>query len=233
MALFPFFMDISGKRGLIIGGGKHAWEKIERLRPYAPKLQVIAENFLPEIETVACKNMIGEATKQENTTDCLGQAMSVELIRRTFEISDLEDRPAFVIVATDSREEDRQIAALCRERNILVNVVDDAEFCDFIFPCLIAKGKLSVGICTGGASPNVGIQLKKKVEELIPDRVEEILDWLQEKRPIILQAIPDKKRRFAFHRKVSEVCMKENRPLTEAEFLNMLEREIQLSSGNL
>lgn len=233
MALFPFFMDISGKRGLIIGGGKHAGEKIERLRPYGPKLQVIAEKFLPEIEAVACENMIGEEMKQANTTNCLEQAMSVELVKRKFETSDLDVCPTFVIVATDSREEDRKIAALCRERNILVNVVDDAEFCDFIFPCLIAKGKLSVGICTGGASPNVGIQLKKKVEELIPDRVEEILDWLQEKRPIILQAIPDKKRRFAFHRKLSEVCMKENRPLTEAEFLNMLEREIQLSSGNL
>ena len=203
MALFPFFMDISGKRGLIIGGGKHAWEKIERLRPYGPKLQVIAETFLPEIEEAA-----------------------VELMQRKFEMSDLEDTPAFVIVATDSREEGRKIAALCKERNILVNVVDDQEVCDFIFPCLIAKGKLSVGICTGGASPNVGIQLKKKVEELIPDRVEEILDWLQEKRPVILQAIPDKKRRFAFHRTLSEVCMKENRPLTEAEFLEMLEAEI-------
>ena len=71
MALFPFFMDISGKRGLIIGGGKHAWEKIERLRPYAPKLQVIAETFLPEIEAVACEksaceNMIDKQIKQTN-----------------------------------------------------------------------------------------------------------------------------------------------------------------------
>ena len=226
MALFPFFMDISGKRGLIIGGGKHAWEKIERLRPYGPKLQVIAETFLPEIEALAYEKSKCEKMNQENNTDCLGQVMSVELIQRTFEMSDLENTPAFVIVATDSREEGRKIAALCKERNILVNVVDDQEVCDFIFPCLIAKGKLSVGICTGGASPNVGIQLKKKVEELIPDRVEEILDWLQEKRPVILQAIPDKKRRFAFHRTLSEVCMKENRPLTEAEFLEMLEAEI-------
>lgn len=223
MALFPFFMDISGKCGLIIGGGKHAWEKIERLRPYAPTLQVIAETFLPEIEAVACEKMICKKMDKENDSNYLSPVMSVELIQRRFELSDLDTIPFFVIVATDSKEENRKIATLCKERSILVNAVDDTEACDFIFPCLIAKGKLSVGICTGGASPSVGIQLKKKVEQMLPDRVEEILDWLQEKRPVILQAIPDAKKRFAFHRTLSELCMKENRILTETEFFNMLE----------
>ena len=34
MALFPFFMNIEGKEGLVIGSGKHAQEKMERLEPY-------------------------------------------------------------------------------------------------------------------------------------------------------------------------------------------------------
>ena len=31
MALFPFFIDIKEKKALLIGGGKHALEKIEKL----------------------------------------------------------------------------------------------------------------------------------------------------------------------------------------------------------
>ena len=32
MPLFPFFMNIEGANGLIVGTGKHAQEKIERLK---------------------------------------------------------------------------------------------------------------------------------------------------------------------------------------------------------
>ena len=43
MALFPFFVNIEGARGLIIGTGKHAEEKIQRLQPYGPCLTIIPE----------------------------------------------------------------------------------------------------------------------------------------------------------------------------------------------
>ena len=131
MTLFPFFMNIEGAKAILTGGGKHALEKIERLKPYGPKLHVIAPEFLQEIE--------------ENP--------ELELSYRNFEESDLDSMPAFVIVAGEDAEENHKIAALCRARRILVNVVDDQEYCDFIFPSLIAHGSLSVGICTNGASP--------------------------------------------------------------------------------
>ena len=61
------------------------------------------------------------------------------------------------------REENHTIAEWCRKRKILVNVVDDQEYCDFIFPSLIAHGNLSIGICTNGASPATGVLLKRKL----------------------------------------------------------------------
>ena len=50
MALFPFFIDIKDKRALLVGGGKHALEKIEKLRPFGVRLQVIATEVCREIE---------------------------------------------------------------------------------------------------------------------------------------------------------------------------------------
>ena len=203
MALFPFFVNIEGSNGLITGGGKHALEKIQRLKPYGPKLRVISKEFLPEIK--ADKDL--------------------ELIYRDFEERDLDSLPAFVIVAGHDAEENHRISELCRERRIWVNVVDDQEYCDFIFPSLIAHGSLSVGICTGGASPATGVMLKRKMEEQIPENIEGILDFLQEKRPEIAQVLTNKKQRFAFYYKLSEICMREDRPLTEDEFTNLLAAE--------
>ena len=200
MALFPFFMNIEGANGLITGGGKHALEKIQRLKPYGPKLRVISRDFLQDIEAD------GE----------------LELVHRDFAENDLDDLPAFVIVAGHDSDENHKIAALCRERRIPVNVVDDQEYCDFIFPSLIAHGNLSVGICTNGASPATGVLLKRRIEEQIPDNIEEILDFLQEKRPEIAKALTNKKQRFTFYYKLSETCMAKNRSLTEEEFQMLL-----------
>lgn len=200
MTLFPFFMDINNKDALIIGGGKHALEKIEKLKPYGVRLHVVAPDFLPEIEADP----------------------SLRLSRRDFKEEDLTEDLVFVIVAGESQEENRKIAELCRKKKILVNVVDDLPACQFVFPSLIQKGSLSIGICTGGTSPAVGVQLKQQVEQLIPDRTEEILDWLESKRPVIKEAIPLGKKRFAFYHKLAGICMEENRPLEEAEFQELL-----------
>ena len=208
MPLFPFFMDIRNADGLIIGGGKHALEKAQRLAPYGPALRIIAPEFLPEFETLE----------------------HVRLIRRAFTEEDLSPFPAFVILSTDDPEEDRRVAALCRESRIPVNVVDDQPACTFVFPSLITRGKLSIGISTAGASPAAAVQLKRKVEAVLPDRTEEILDWLQAHRQTILQEIPDRKQRFAFHHNLTEICMSLDRPLTEEEFSALLAEKINKRS---
>ena len=194
MALFPFFVNIEGARGLIIGTGKHAEEKIQRLQPYGPCLTIIPEGKFKE--------------------------------------SDLEPVPAFVIAAGDDREENHRISALCRERRIPVNVVDDQEYCDFIFPSLISHGNLSVGICTNGASPAAGVLLKRKIEEQIPENMEEILNFLQEVRPVIAKTLTDKKQRFTFYYELAEICMAENRVLKEEEFRRRLLWHAQSAQKN-
>ena len=132
MEYFPFFMDIEGKKGLVIGGGAVAAHKVEKLLPFAPVLTVVAPVILPELlenPALVCK-------------------------QRPFRDEDLEGN-MFVIAASDDREINIHAAALSREKNILVNVVDDQEACGFLFPALVKEGKLTIGISTQGASPQV------------------------------------------------------------------------------
>lgn len=201
MPLFPFFTDIHGAVGLIVGGGKHALEKVQRLLPFSPALRIIAPEPLPELEAIS----------------------GIEISRRPFREDDLTPPPAFVVVSTGHQAEDRRIAALCQAQRIPVNVVDDQPACTFVFPSLITRGKLSIGISTDGASPAAAVQLKRKVEAVLPDHTEEILDWLQSKRPAVLQAIPDRKRRFAFHHRLTETCLELDRALSDEEFRHLLE----------
>ena len=195
MALFPFFINIEGKEGLVIGTGKHAQEKIKRLEPFGPKLRIISEGEFSE--------------------------------------KDLETLPAFVVVAGEDTEENHRIANLCKEKRILVNVVDDQEYCDFVFPSLISHGNLSVGICTNGASPATGVLLKRRFEEQIPDNMEEILDFLENVRPMIRGVLTDKKHRYKIYYELSETCMRENRPLTEEEFRRQLLWHVQSAKKSL
>ena len=182
MAYFPFFIDIKDKNGLIIGGGKHAVGKIEKLLPYEPKLHVITTEISEEVRGITSKN-------------------EIRVDFRKFQESDLEPRPDFVIIACDM-EERKRIANLCRERHILVNSVDDIENCDFIFPSLIQRGKLSIGVMTGGASPVIGMELKKQILELIPDNIEEILEHMERIRPEMKEKYPDEKERAKVFREI-------------------------------
>lgn len=195
MSLFPFFINIQNEKGLIIGGGKHALEKIQKLKPFKPNLYVISPYFSNEIE---------------KDSDLI-------LIKREFENNDLDDSIKFVIVATDDIEKNHKISELCKEKRILVNVVDDQNYCDFIFPSLISKGNLTIGVCTNGSSPATGVLLKQKIEEQIPENIEDILDFLQEIRPLISKQITNKKQRFQLYYAISKQCMDINRPLTQKE----------------
>ncbi len=52
MAYFPFFVELSGKKGLIVGGGTVALRKAEKLLPYGPELTLAAPRLLPGLEAL-------------------------------------------------------------------------------------------------------------------------------------------------------------------------------------
>lgn len=193
MAYFPFFVDLEGQRGLIVGGGTVALRKAEKLLPYGPALTVVAPEPVSELA-----------------------ALPVTLVRRSFQETDL-DSADFVITATDDENENHRISALCRGRNIPVNVVDDKAACSFLFPALVRRGSLSVGVSTGGSSPTAAIWLKKQIEAILPEQTEEILTWLEEQRPILKERLPDQRARAACFARLFAACLALGRPLTEQE----------------
>lgn len=200
MAYFPFFMDLEGREGLVVGGGAVAARKIEKLLPYGPRLTVAAPELLPEIEALP----------------------GLILLRRAFDSAMLEGK-RFVIAATDDREANREIAALCRERGIPVNAVDDKEECTFLFPALVKRGDLTVGVSTAGASPSAAAWVRRRVDEAVPEDFGELLDYLASLRPMVRARVPEAGRAVVFARLFS-VCLEGDFPLEEAALEAVLER---------
>ena len=104
---------------------------------------------------------------------------------------------------------------LCKEQDIPVNVVDNQELCSFVFPSLIVQGDLAIGISTAGASPAVATKLRQRIEQMLPNRMEVVLEWLRQQRGWVKENIPEQKRRRTFYRVLADICLDKNRNIWE------------------
>lgn len=127
---------------------------------------------------------------------------------------------AFVVVGDLPRETAAEAARLCMERNVPVNVVDRPELCSFFFPALITMGDLTVSASTGGKNPGAAAFLSGEIRKQLPDRTEEILDWLGKIREMLRRDFPEEYRSYL--RMLTEMAFRENRLLTEAEWLALI-----------
>lgn len=204
MPYFPFFTDLSGRPGLVVGGGTVALRKIEKLLPFTQKLTILAPSICPAIRAIP----------------------GLTLVERSYTPGD-EEGMTFVIAGTDSREVNRTISERCQAARIPVNVVDDAELCTFLFPALVQRGELTVGISTGGSSPTAAICLKEQINRLLPERFDEILDFLHAERDHMKADFPTESARHVLLRKLFYAAIEAGRPLTAEEVAVFCEEELK------
>lgn len=195
MAYFPMFIELEGRRVLIVGGGKMALDKVRKLTDFGPSITVLAPEIRPEIAAIP----------------------GLALVFRTFSPEDIDDDYAFVIAATDDNAVNREIASRCRELRIPINVVDTQEECSFIFPSLVRRGPLSIGISTGGASPAAAVRIKREIDRALPASTEAILLWLRSLRGHIRGSTQTEAQRKSLYQTLLAEALRLDRPLTEEE----------------
>ncbi|MDY3991524.1 MAG: bifunctional precorrin-2 dehydrogenase/sirohydrochlorin ferrochelatase [Lachnospiraceae bacterium] len=169
MTYFPFYCDIEQKKWLLVGGGRVAAGKFSRLIAFTEKITVIAPDISSEI--------------RENAPS------GVLFLERDFEEADL-GRADIVVAATGDRQLNAWIASACRSRGIMVNAVDDPDNCDFIFPAIIKRGRLTVSVSTDGASPVYAAALKKEISDLVPENIDLILEKMAALRKTVPERFP-------------------------------------------
>jgi len=146
---FPAFLDLLGKRVVVVGGGSVATSKVRALLPCQPRpLIVVAPAISPIIAAAA-------------------QAGHLEWWPRPYQAGDLAGA-ALAFGATDDRALNAQVAAEARQRGVPVLAVDDVPNCDFIAPALVRRGDLVVAISTGGRSPAMARRAREHLERVLP-----------------------------------------------------------------
>jgi precorrin-2 dehydrogenase/sirohydrochlorin ferrochelatase len=141
VVLYPIFLDLSGRRCVVVGGGEVASRKAHKLLQARARVVVISPEIKPELESVA-----------------------VEIHRRHYREGDLEGA-YLAFAATDSRETNAAVAWEAKERGIPVNVADKPSDGDFALPSTLRRGSLQVAVSTGGASPTLARRIKNELEE--------------------------------------------------------------------
>lgn len=174
MTIYPLFENIDGKTFLIIGGGNVAAGKVRRLLQFTNRIVVVARQT---------------------------QIKGVQVLRKDYEPADLT-LGDYVVVATSNRELNKEIADECRRQRIPVNVVDDPALCSFIFPSVIKRGDLTIGISTGGTSPAYAQQLRGEIEEVLPADIAPILERMGRLRRTVPSRIADTHQRADCYRRI-------------------------------
>ena len=200
MGYFPFYIDIENKKCLVAGGGIVALRKVRKLLPFRPQITVVADEICDEL------NKIKE----------------VKILNRKFKDTDI-DNAFMVISATDDNKLNTHIFELCKSKNILINTVDDKEKCGFIFPALVKRNNVTVGISTSGKSPLYCKALRKKIEKSLDEKCDKTVEILSKYRVCIKSEIKSEENRKKAFERILEICGENYDKVDEKQILKIIE----------
>ena len=148
MDYLPLFFDLKQRPVLLVGGGDVALRKARLLTRAGAHITLIAHRVLPELQEMLALHQ--------------GQVLIGEYH------PELLDDKVLVLAATDDEMLNERIHYDAIARNVPVNVVDSPKLCTFVFPAIVDRSPIVIGISSGGQSPVLARLLRAKLETWIP-----------------------------------------------------------------
>jgi precorrin-2 dehydrogenase / sirohydrochlorin ferrochelatase len=183
MAVFPLFIELSDKKCVVVGGGEVAARKVEVLVDFGAQVTVVSPEVKESILSLEAQGKINVCLKEFNAEDMDG---------------------AFIVIAATSDEEvNRLVWEGAARSNIFVNVADCPERCTFIFPAIVKRGDLVIGISTAGGFPALSKGIREKLDRMFPRNYGDLLIILKEYRKKASIAIKDRGRRVEFLKRIA------------------------------
>jgi precorrin-2 dehydrogenase/sirohydrochlorin ferrochelatase len=191
---YPIFLNLKGKRVVVIGGGEIAERKVESLLGTGASVIVVSPAVTPGLAALAGQDRILLRPRPYATGDCDGAAL--------------------VLSATDDAELSRKVFEEAGASGALVNTADQPGLCDFFMPAIVRRGRIAIAISTGGASPALAAQLRHKISEVVEPEYAQLADLLSSVRNEIRSRIPGESERKALYYRILESdiieCLKRN-----------------------
>lgn len=188
MRYYPVYLDLRGRRCVVIGGGRTAYEKARGLLQAGAEVTIIARDVEPDLEGLI-------------------QGGRVRVLRRDYRPGDLEGAFLVISAALDP-EVNGRVWEEAEERGILINAVDDVPHCNFIAPSILQQGDLIVAISTSGVAPALAVRLRQRLAEGLGPEHARFLEILRPLRHVLAQRYPDfEERRAVWYRLVDSEAL--------------------------
>jgi len=155
MAYYPIFLELKGKKILVVGGGQVAERKIEALLDCGAEIKIVSLKLTDKLHKIV-----------ENH--------GLHYLQEEFQEKYL-DGVFLVIAATDDRSLNHKISTTAQEKGLLINAVDQPPDCNFIVPSIVKKGDLQIAISTSGKSPALARKLREQLDSQFGDEYKDFL----------------------------------------------------------
>jgi precorrin-2 dehydrogenase/sirohydrochlorin ferrochelatase len=158
MRYYPIHLDIQNRSCLVVGGGGVGTRKVMALLKCGARVTVVSPVISEHLQNLA-------------------ESARLTLKPRAYRTADLEG-VFLVIGATDDEALNRQISRDAENRNILCNIADRPEVCNFILPSIVQRKDLVITISTSGQSPALAKKMRKTLEGQLGDEYGELLQLM-------------------------------------------------------
>jgi uroporphyrin-III C-methyltransferase / precorrin-2 dehydrogenase / sirohydrochlorin ferrochelatase len=169
--LFPVFLKLEGRRVVVVGGGPVAAGKLAALQAVGARIEVVAPDIRPEIETAG-----------------------VTIHRRRFAAAYLDG--AWYVVAAAPPAVNRQVLEAADGRGVFVNAVDDPANATAYMGGIVRRGSVTVAISTEGRAPALAGLMREALDAWLPADLDRWMAAADDaRRQWKQQGVPMEKRR--------------------------------------
>jgi len=158
MRYYPVQLDIRGRRCLVVGGGAVGTRKVDGLLSCGARVTVVSPQVTEDLRRLGARGAITLREREYAAGDLAGMVL--------------------VIGATDDEDLNRRVSADAERLNILCNIADRPEKCNFILPAVIQRGDLVVTVSTSGKSPALAKKLRRALEMQLGEEYAVLLNLL-------------------------------------------------------
>jgi siroheme synthase-like protein len=149
--LMPLFLDVTGRRVLVVGAGVIATRKVADLVAAGAHVTVVAPRVTDELEARARAN-----------------PHALSLLRRVFDEADIEGA-WLVMAATDDASVQARVAVASENGRVFCVAIDDPPNASAYGGAVVRRGPITIAISTSGEAPALARLLREVLEQALPD----------------------------------------------------------------
>ncbi len=181
---YPILMNVLGRELVVIGGGSVAGRKLEALLECGARPTVIAPRLGAAVRRLVDSGRVRHVARRYRPGDLAGARLA--------------------LIAVADPEASSRAAAEASRRGIPVNVADRPELSSFILPSVLRRGRLTVAVSTGGASPAWARRIRLRLEAAFGPEYALLFERLARARRRTLDRVRDGRRRRRLLRSLAD-----------------------------